>query len=1224
MNSFARTALAVLSFGFLSALTAIAQVPLLSDHFDDGSRTDLSPTTSAAWYSSATSATVLTNGAGGANGSLALDNGSSRTLVGYFTADGSPATIPTGETMTLTVNFTVTGAPLTKNNGVIFGLLQSVANPAATSGSGFAADGSPNINARVSGDYGSSNPSSGIFSNYTGYAAWTNLNGNNSTLRKRNGSNPGLNNASAAWAQIGSSTGSGTAPVENISYQAVLSLTHTAAGGMDLTYALKQGATVLNTLSSSEAVASFTTFDTVNIYMASSTLDGTSSASLVLNQIDVTLTNSAIAVAPAITTPPADQAVFVGQPASFSVVATGTAPLAYQWRKDGAPIAGATTDTFSIPSAQLADNASYDVVVSNAVDSATSTPATLTVTVAPAAPTITTDPVSHTVNLGESVSFVVIASSESALTYQWRKDGADLPGETGATLAIASAQSSDEGAYDVVVSNAGGSTPSVVATLAVNAPPSILTPPASQSALIGGTVTFNVAVTGSAPFTYQWRKNGTPIPSAINASLTLTNLQTTAAGSYDVVVSNVFDHVTSAAATLSVSAGLPYSSFNLTGFGQATTGGGVIPTTDAGYRQVSTPLEFITALADKTGAVKVIEIMNDLDLGWNEVGATVQDFSIFRQHAAPKLHPRLLVTGVGLIDVQNKTGLTIFSANGACIRHATLNIKSSSNIIVRNLKFDELWEWDEASKGDYDSNDWDFIDLGNAGTVFNIWIDHCTFTKAYDGVSDIKKGSYNITFSWNKYMGDDGATNPNSFVRQQIAALEANRAAYPMFNFLRTNGFSIEDIVTILQGHDKTHLIGANSLDADNNNHTVTFHHQWMLNPWDRLPRLRGGNVHNYNLFVDARLGRAAKALRDARASAMTTSARNTLNNTYNFNVFLNGSISTEGGAILVEKSVYLDVITPLRNNQTDVNNPIYTGKILALDTISQMTSNAGVTTTVRGNSTDAGNPMGPVQAAIIPFSWNLPGGVLPYAAPMDDPAGLEDIVHSGAGAGKLAWSKDNWLKTSYAGSAPVILASPASQTVSAGTNVSLSVAATGAAPLAYQWFKDDAALDNQNDATLNLASVQAAQAGSYRVIVSNPYGDTASESATLTIGQNFASWIAAQGLTGPDAAPDADYDGDGLSNAFEFATGTSPIAVDASAPLTFTSSGDDLVFRFTHPLGLLGVTYHVETSTDLVNWAPSGVAPVVESTTENAETLAVSFPAGQPEFFVRLAVTLE
>ena len=128
-----------------------------------------------------------------------------------------------------------------------------------------------------------------------------------------------------------------------------------------------------------------------------------------------------------------------------------------------------------------------------------------------------------------------------------------------------------------------------------------------------------------------------------------------------------------------------------------------------------------------------------------------------------------------------------------------------------------MWEWDEESKGDYDKNNWDFIDLGvGGGTVHHVWIDHCTFTKAYDGIIDTKGGASNVTYSWCKYAGDDGATDPNSFVWQQINALEANKTAYPMYNFLRTRGFSTTDIVTILQGPGKLHAIGEISLDPVN------------------------------------------------------------------------------------------------------------------------------------------------------------------------------------------------------------------------------------------------------------------------------------------------------------------------------------------------------------------------------------------------------------------------
>jgi len=86
------------------------------------------------------------------------------------------------------------------------------------------------------------------------------------------------------------------------------------------------------------------------------------------------------AVAPSITTQPADQSIAAGQTASYSVTATGSAPLSYQWRKNGTAIAGAASARYTTPAATAADSgATFAVVVSNAAGSATSRSALLTV-----------------------------------------------------------------------------------------------------------------------------------------------------------------------------------------------------------------------------------------------------------------------------------------------------------------------------------------------------------------------------------------------------------------------------------------------------------------------------------------------------------------------------------------------------------------------------------------------------------------------------------------------------------------------------------------------------------------------------------------------------------------------------------------------------------------------------------------------------------------------------
>ena len=635
--------------------------------------------------------------------------------------------------------------------------------------------------------------------------------------------------------------------------------------------------------------------------------------------------------------------------------------------------------------------------------------------------------------------------------------------------------------------------------------------PVSLVVLAGSSASFTAVAGGTAPISYQWSKNGTPIPGATSSTLNLSNVQTTDDGSYMLTATNSVGSVTSNPAQLTVTTTVPLvnSAYNLTGFatvGAGCAGGGVIATNDPAYVQVYTPLDFANALqsAYKTaGSVKVIEIMNDLSLGWNEVGATVQAVGPFRANTTPLLHPVLLTVGESLIDIKPKSGLTIFSANGATIKHCNFNIKSCHNIIVRNLKFDENFEWDESTKGQYDRNDWDFITVGNGGAVSNLWVDHCTFTKSYDGILDTKDSCSDITISWCKYIGDDGATNTNSWVWQQINYLEQSPSSYPMYNFLRTHGYSTTNIVTIMQAHDKTHLAGQNDLDPNNATITMTFHHLW-IGVWDRcVPRLRAGNVHDYNLYVDDTTVLAARRLRDSIAATMSTANQNTLNNTYSFEPPVNGTISTENGAILVEKSVYIDCLWPLRNNQTDPSNPEYTGKIEALDSIYQFDS-----TTIRGNSTDSGNPMGPFQAPIIAFSWNTnaatPNGQLPYTYTPDDPSQLSNIVTSataGAGAGVLTWNKTNWLMTTYAATSPIISANPQSQTNSPGQSVTFTVGAGGSAPLSYQWyFNTTTPLVGATNAFLTLTNIQATNTGSYSVTVSNTVGSATSASAALVV----------------------------------------------------------------------------------------------------------------------------
>jgi hypothetical protein len=186
-----------------------------------------------------------------------------------------------------------------------------------------------------------------------------------------------------------------------------------------------------------------------------------------------TLTVNPAPASPTITTQPVSQTVTAGQTATFTVVAAGTAPLSYQWQKNGVAISGATSSSYTTPATTTSDSGStFAVVVSNTAGTVTSTAATLTVNPAPVSPTITTQPASQTVTAGQTATFTVVASGTAPLSYQWRKNGVAISGATSSSYTTPATATSDSGStFSVVVSNTAGTVTSSAATLTVNPAP---------------------------------------------------------------------------------------------------------------------------------------------------------------------------------------------------------------------------------------------------------------------------------------------------------------------------------------------------------------------------------------------------------------------------------------------------------------------------------------------------------------------------------------------------------------------------------------------------------------------------------------------------------------------------------------------------------------------------------------------------------------------------------
>jgi hypothetical protein len=306
------------------------------------------------------------------------------------------------------------------------------------------------------------------------------------------------------------------------------------------------------------------------LYAYQSDLDGTNDAFLTAIMLTVPL--------PEITTQPVSQTNGVGLEVTFFIDGTAYPPYSLQWQKgdtnfvgtnlvNGENISGATNATLTISNAQTHDSGYYWVVLTNYGGFVTSDIAALSVTII--APAISVQPpTNQTVGVGSTATLSVTATGTPPLSYQWQFDGspltngvqngAQISGATNATLTITNVQLANTGTYLVIVTNLAGITNSATAVLTVVAAPVITVQPTNQAMAVGSTANLSVTAAGQVPLRYHWQFNGTNlvnggrISGATDATLTITNAQTTNTGIYTVVVTNVVGSATSSNAFLNV------------------------------------------------------------------------------------------------------------------------------------------------------------------------------------------------------------------------------------------------------------------------------------------------------------------------------------------------------------------------------------------------------------------------------------------------------------------------------------------------------------------------------------------------------------------------------------------------------------------------------------------------------------------------------------------------
>ena len=319
-------------------------------------------------------------------------------------------------------------------------------------------------------------------------------------------------------------------------------------------------------------------------------------------------------VPPAIGAPPQSWVASAGEDVLFSITASGTEPLSYQWRTNSSPLPGQTNRTLLLTNVIPARSGSYSCVVTNRAGSVTSASATLAVSPTPRLLRIADRSVATSTEVEVPVELVALGD-ENALGFSLAFDPARLNfvsavaggGAPDASLLVNTNELPSGRVGVALVRGTGGrftagasvamqvrlragevsgpvalgftnrpvqlevadvwGTPRPLATTngtvtILATPPLITVSPVSVTNPIFGTALFTVSAAGSQPLSYQWQCNGTNLAGQTQPTLTLTGVLPSQAGGYRVIVTNAVALATSSVATLTVPRVLRVASTN--------------------------------------------------------------------------------------------------------------------------------------------------------------------------------------------------------------------------------------------------------------------------------------------------------------------------------------------------------------------------------------------------------------------------------------------------------------------------------------------------------------------------------------------------------------------------------------------------------------------------------------------------------------------------------------
>lgn len=452
------------------------------------------------------------------------------------------------------------------------------------------------------------------------------------------------------------------------------------------------------------------------------------------------------------------------------------------------------------------------------------------------------------------------------------------------------------------------------------------------------------------------------------------------------------------------------------------------------------------------GAVHVIEIENDLNLGYNVLSATAKNSGVVDDFCRTStanverfvMSDMFLNNGISQIKVENTSNLLIYSKIGAKLTHCGFKLTSDTNVVFKNLEFDEIWQWEDASVattaavGDYDAFGWAYFKISFCGYI---WIDHCTFGKSYDGQIDYSNPVYNanagtafrapygadggngLHISWCNFNA--GSDNKDGYLYKMMENIEEDYQSggtnYLYYKALRDGGASFKDILYGIAIPQKKGFLCGDDSEENKPDYTynlslqVSFANCKFTNFEDRIPKLRGGNAYMYNCIADSSQYYGYRATLKSLNGKTAAQIVQSVKSDWKCALVSQGILCGSGGSVKAENCIFKGIDTLLKNNDSKAKGEyVYGGYQLVNCSYQKGASDAVYT----GSSSDSGNKFTNDTTSKLKtdyFSWHTEGNVQPFeisAISLEELA--ENLNNADYGSGTIFEFVYSLLKSNY------------------------------------------------------------------------------------------------------------------------------------------------------------------------------------------------------------------